>query len=161
MTEPRSFGDVSLTVDADFVATVEIHRPPDNYFDVALIRSLAEAYDEVDGRDDARAIVLASEGKHFCAGADFRRGGAGDDADASGATLYGEATRLFRAAAPVVAAVQGAAVGGGLGLACSADFRVACPEARFVANFARLGFHHGFALTVTLPRIVGEGRASE
>jgi 2-(1,2-epoxy-1,2-dihydrophenyl)acetyl-CoA isomerase len=161
MTEQRTFGDVSLAVDDHFVATVEIHRPPDNYFDVALIRSLAEAYDEVDERDDARAIVLASEGKHFCAGADFRAGGRGDDADTSGTTLYGEAARLFRAATPVVAVVQGAAVGGGLGLACSADFRVACPEARFVANFARLGFHHGFALTATLPRIVGESRASE
>ena len=67
------------------------------------------------------------------------------------ASLYQEAVRLFRAETPVVAAVQGAAIGGGLGLACSADFRVAAPEARFAANFARLGFHHGFGLTVTLP----------
>ena len=63
---------------------------------------------------------------------------------------------MFEASKPVVAAVQGAAIGGGLGLACSADFRVACPEARFAANFARLGFHHGFGLTVTLPAIVGQ-----
>jgi 2-(1,2-epoxy-1,2-dihydrophenyl)acetyl-CoA isomerase len=57
--------------------------------------------------------------------------------------------------------VQGAAIGGGLGLACSADFRVAAPEARFAANFARLSFHHGFGLTVTLPAIVGNQRALE
>jgi len=55
--------------------------------------------------------------------------------------------------------VQGAAVGGGLGLACAADFRVASARARFCANFARLGLHHGFALTVTLPAIIGEQRA--
>jgi enoyl-CoA hydratase/carnithine racemase len=61
----------------------------------------------------------------------------------------------------VVAAVQGAAVGGGLGLACSADFRVGAPEARFAANFARLGFHQGFGLSVTLPAIVGNQRALE
>jgi enoyl-CoA hydratase/carnithine racemase len=58
-----------------------------------------------------------------------------------------------------VAAVQGAAIGGGLGLCCSADFRVAAPEARFAANFAQLGFHHGFALSLTLPAIVGRQAA--
>jgi 2-(1,2-epoxy-1,2-dihydrophenyl)acetyl-CoA isomerase len=59
----------------------------------------------------------------------------------------------------VVAAVQGKAVGGGLGLACSADFRVAAPQAVFTANFSRLGLHHGFGLTVTLPAIVGQQQA--
>jgi enoyl-CoA hydratase/carnithine racemase len=75
--------------------------------------------------------------------------------------LYAEAIRLFEARTPVVAAIQGAAIGGGLGLACSADFRVAAPEARFSANFARLGFHQGFGLTVTLPAIVGNQRSLE
>ena len=70
-----------------------------------------------------------------------------------------EAVRLFRTPKPVVAAIQGAAVGGGLGLALMPDFRVACPEARFVANFTRLGFHPGFGLTVTLPEVVGKHRA--
>ena len=60
-----------------------------------------------------------------------------------------------------MAAVQGAAVGGGLGLALMPDFRVACPEARFSANFARLGFVQGFGLTLTLPRLVGRQRAME
>jgi 2-(1,2-epoxy-1,2-dihydrophenyl)acetyl-CoA isomerase len=60
-----------------------------------------------------------------------------------------------------VAAVRGAAIGGGLGLALSADFRVGSPESRLSANFARLGFHHGFGLSVTLPAIVGQQRALE
>jgi enoyl-CoA hydratase/carnithine racemase len=60
---------------------------------------------------------------------------------------------------PVVAAIQGAAIGGGLGVALTSDFRVAAPEARFSANFARLGFHHGFGLTVTLPELVGNQAA--
>jgi 2-(1,2-epoxy-1,2-dihydrophenyl)acetyl-CoA isomerase len=69
--------------------------------------------------------------------------------------LYAHAVRLFAAATPVVAAVQGGAIGGGLGLALSADFRVASPSSRFAANFARLGIHDGFGITVTLPATVG------
>jgi len=154
MTE--TFGDVNVSTGDDLVATVEIHRPPNNFFEVELIRSLAAAYEALDGRPDCRAIVLCSEGKHFCAGVDFTHA----PAQAVGtATLYEEALRLFRTGTPVVAAIQGAAIGGGLGLACSADFRVACPEARFSANFARLGFHHGFGLSVTLPGIVGQQHA--
>jgi enoyl-CoA hydratase/carnithine racemase len=60
----------------------------------------------------------------------------------------------------VVAAVHGPAIGGGLGLALVADFRVTCVEARFSANFNRLGFHPGFGLSVTLPRLVGVQQAS-
>jgi enoyl-CoA hydratase/carnithine racemase len=156
------FGDATVKLGDDHVAEVEIHRPPNNFFDVALIRSLAEAYQAVDDEPGARAIVLCSEGRHFCAGADFS---AQSDADPVGrdytASLYAEAIKLFSALTPVVAAIQGAAVGGGLGLACAADFRVGCPEARFAANFSRLGFHQGFGLSVTLPRIVGEQRSLE
>jgi enoyl-CoA hydratase/carnithine racemase len=67
---------------------------------------------------------------------------------------------LFRTKKPIIAAVHGAAVGGGLGLAMVADFRVTCPEARFCANFTRLGFHPGFGLTVTLPAVIGETKAA-
>ncbi len=150
------FGDVVVSGGDDFVATVELHRPPNNFFDLELIRSLGDAYAAVDADAGCRAIVLCAEGRHFCAGVDFMR----PSPRAGGATeLYHEAARLFGAETPVVAAVQGAAVGGGLGLACSADFRVAAREARFAANFARLGFHHGFALSTTLPAIVGQQEA--
>jgi enoyl-CoA hydratase/carnithine racemase len=143
-------------VDDAHVATVEIHRPPANYFDAALIRELGDAYETIDAAPACRAIVLCSEGKHFCAGANF--GTASNPADEP-RSLYREALRLFAARTPVVAAVQGAAVGGGLGLAFSADFRVASPGSRFSANFARLGFHHGFALSVTLPALAGQQTA--
>jgi 2-(1,2-epoxy-1,2-dihydrophenyl)acetyl-CoA isomerase len=88
-------------------------------------------------------------------------GGGTDEAGGPlrGGDFYDEAIRLFKTGTPVVAAVQGAAVGGGLGLALSADFRVASPETRFWANFAHLGFHHGFGMTVTLPAIVGRQAA--
>src|SRR6185437_8411441 len=161
----QKFGDVAVDVHDDHVAVTEIGRPPDNYFDAHLISSLADAYEWAEAQAGARAIVLCSAGKHFCAGADFT--GRSTDSGAQQASagnyagdLYAQAARLFRARLPVVAAVQGAAVGGGLGLACSADFRVASPAARFSANFARLGLHQGFGLSVTLPAIVGQQHAN-
>ena len=72
-----------------------------------------------------------------------------------------EALRLVGAGTPVVAAIQGAAIGAGFGLVCLADFRVGCPEARFAANFARLGYHHILGLSITLPAIVGQQHALE
>ena len=160
MKEYGTFGDLHVQLGDDFVALAEIRRPPNNFFDRALIESLCEAFESLDADAACRAIVLASEGRHFCAGANFA---AGRDAaaDESGRHLYDEAVRLFATRTPVVAAIQGAAIGGGLGLALMPDFRVATPEARFSANFARLGFHHGFGLSVTLPRLVGQQAATE
>jgi 2-(1,2-epoxy-1,2-dihydrophenyl)acetyl-CoA isomerase len=148
--------DVTVALDDAHVATVEIHRPPANYFDAALMRELADAYQALDAEPRCRVIVLCSEGKHFCAGANFA---AASSPAQEPRSLYREALRLFAAQTPVVAAVQGAAVGGGLGLALSADFRVASPGSRFSANFARLGFHHGFGLSVTLPGLAGSQTA--
>lgn len=160
----RTFGDISVSVTAEFVATIEVHRPPNNYFDLTLVKSLADALEFVEAESVCRVAVLCSEGKHFCAGADF----SGDRklADTTGSRdeqghLYDEASRLFSIRIPTIAAVQGAAIGGGLGLAMTADFRIACPEARFSANFARLGFHPGFGLTITLPAAIGQQRALE
>jgi enoyl-CoA hydratase/carnithine racemase len=147
---------VSVQV-TEHVAVVEMHRPPNNFFDQTLLRELADALLGLDDDPEVRSVVLCSEGKHFCAGALL---GAGMTAEGIG-DLYRQAFRLFTARRPVVAAVQGAAVGGGLGLALAADFRVATPASRFTANFARLGFHHGFGLSVTLPALVGGQRALE
>ena len=149
------------------VALVEIRRPPNNFFDIPLIKDIAGAFESFDEDSNIRAIVLAAQGKAFCAGANF---GDGSTLDAQGrrsnepgpgvAPLYIEGHRLFRTKKPIIAAVHGAAVGGGLGLAMVADFRVTCPEARFCANFTRLGFHPGFGLTVTLPAVIGETKAA-
>jgi 2-(1,2-epoxy-1,2-dihydrophenyl)acetyl-CoA isomerase len=161
-------GDVTVEVGSDHVAIVEFHRPPENYFDVALIRELADAFESLQRDGSCRAIVLCSEGKHFCAGASFKapRSERGEATAVRSNTenaghLYVEAVRLFAAELPVVVAVQGGAIGGGLGVALVGDFRVACPEARFAANFSRLGFHHGFGLSVTLPALVGQQRAMD
>lgn len=149
---------IEFASDAAHVAIVEMHRPPNNYFDTALIKGIADAYQRLDDDVECRAIVLCAEGKHFCAGADFSR--AAEDRGSAG-ELYAQALRLFGAGKPVVAAVHGAAIGGGLGLALSADFRVAAPSSKFAANFSRLGFHPGFGITATLPRVVGQQKALE
>jgi 2-(1,2-epoxy-1,2-dihydrophenyl)acetyl-CoA isomerase len=158
---PARFGDVEVTLDDAYVATIEIQRPPDNYFDPELIHGLADAIDALDRDPGCRAIVLCSQGKNFCAGANFSARRADGPGPFDVGDLYGAAARLLEGTKPIVAAVQGAAVGGGLGVACVADFRVATTSARFAANFARLGFHHGFGLTVTLPAIIGQQRALE
>jgi enoyl-CoA hydratase/carnithine racemase len=141
------------------VLVVEIARGPANFFDHSLLRQIADVAEQAQAGREYRAIVLCSEGKHFCAGANFGSGPLADDRDQSSAQLYQEGIRLFALELPVIAAVQGSAVGGGLGLACAADFRVASAASRFHANFSSLGFHHGFGLSVTLPRIIGPQRA--
>lgn len=147
-----------LTVELDgHVATLEINRPPSNYFSVGLIRQIADACDELAAGSRCRAVVLCSAGRVFCAGADFAS--ADPTGEPAGPHLYDVAIRLFEQPLPMVAAVQGAAIGGGLGLAMAADFRVATPEARFAANFAQLGIHQGFALSVTLPAAIGQQAA--
>jgi enoyl-CoA hydratase/carnithine racemase len=150
------------------LATVELRRPPNNFFNVALIREVADALEGIDADTDCRAVVLAAQGKAFCAGADF---GDGSQLSADGrrpdelveglvGDLYIEAVRLFATKKPIIGAIHGAAVGGGLGLAMVPDFRVTCPQARFSANFTRLGFHPGFGLTVTLPAVIGPTKAA-
>ncbi len=148
------------------VALIEILRPPNNFFDLSLICDIADALEELDNDDQCRAIVLASQGRHFCAGADFsqRRKVPVEQQDSPGQPtsnpLYTAAVRLFDCKKPIVGAIQGAAVGGGFGLALVPDFRVVCAASRFTANFTKLGFHPGFGLTYTLPKLIGQQRAN-
>jgi enoyl-CoA hydratase/carnithine racemase len=160
------FNDIAVEK-SGHVALIEIRRPPNNFFDIALIQEIASALEALDEDIDCRAVVLAAQGKAFCAGANFgdgstltRDGQQLGEPKPGVAHLYLEAGRLFRTKKPIIAAVHGAAVGGGLGLAMVADFRVACPETRFCANFTRLGFHPGFGLTVTLPAVIGATKAA-
>jgi len=174
MSEYGTFDAIGVQLN-DFVALVEIRRAPHNYFDREMISEIADVFESLDDDRACRAIVLAADGKSFCAGAKLggsrserppSAGNGGEQGSTSETAfrrdsggLYREAIRLFRARTPVVAAVHGAAIGGGLGLALMADFRVTCPEARFAANFAQLGFHPGFGLSVTLPELVGRSQA--
>jgi enoyl-CoA hydratase/carnithine racemase len=155
----EQYGEVSARIDGH-VALLEIDRPPHNFVSVELIRNLADALSDVDADKTLRVSVLAATGKSFSAGADLASpSGVGGDGMSGINPLYYEAVRMFSASKPIVAAIQGAAVGAGLGLALVADFRVAAPEARFAANFVKLGFHPGFGLTHTLPRVIGMQKA--
>ena len=150
------------------VGLIEIRKPPLNFFDVALINQIADALEQFDRDIEIRSSVLAAQGKAFCAGANFNDPARQEQearAESDPASnlpinhLYVQAVRIFRNQKPIVAAVHGAAIGGGLGLAVSTDFRVTCPEARFAANFTKLGFHPGFGLTTTLPELIGKNNA--
>jgi 2-(1,2-epoxy-1,2-dihydrophenyl)acetyl-CoA isomerase len=152
-------GDVSVTIDSDFVTTVEICRGPNNYFDVSLVRELADIFIALETDERCRAIVLASEGKNFCAGAIL--GPESGMGNSERRRLYDASLPLFSGLKPVVAAIQGAAIGGGLGLSLVADFRVTSSQSRLSANFARFGFFPGFGLTLTLPALVGQRKALE
>lgn len=162
-----TFGDIAVELGDDHVALVEVRRPPNNHFSLHMLGSIADALEWVDAEPEARAIVLGAEGKNFCAGADLDADNPRTTSEQDAAPdvpvrhIYDECFRMFSCRTPLVAAVQGAAVGGGLGLACMADFRVGGPSTRMTANFARLGFHHGFGLSVTLPGIVGQQTAMD
>lgn len=167
---PRSGGDTpggagSVAVEhRGAVAVVRLVRPPHNLVTVPLLRQLADAV--VQAGQAARAVVLCSEGRSFCAGADFRSDQAPDPTDADAfarqtGAFYEQAARLFEAPVPLVAAVHGAAIGAGFGLALACDVRVVGERGWFQANFVRLGIHPGFALSLTVPRLVGPGRTAE
>ena len=154
------YGEVAVAIEGH-VAVITFDRRPNNHVSVESMRDLADALVDIDAASDLRVSVLTTAGKVFCAGADLvSPGGVGAEGMQGINPLYVEAVRLFSAKKPIVAAIQGAAVGAGLGLALVADFRVAAPEARFTANFVKLGFHPGFGITYTLPRLIGEQRAA-
>ena len=144
------------------VGEIRFSAPPHNFASSGLLRGIADAIDAMDADIDIRCILLSSEGKTFCGGADLA--GADEVQGAEGmneiALFYENAARIIQRRKPMIAVVQGAAIGAGLGLALAADFRIASALARFSANFVKLGFHPGFAITCSLPRVVGQQRAS-
>ncbi len=161
--EEAEAGAVTVSVDGD-VGIVTLRRPPHNLLTEPVLRAVADALHALGGQ--ARAAVLASEGRSFCAGANFRSGDAPDPTEGGGfeartSDFYRQAARVFESPLPVVAAVQGAAIGAGFGLALACDLRVVGESGWFQANFVRLGIHPGFALSTVLPAVIGPARAAE
>ena len=152
---------------ADQVAVVTLDWPPHNYLTTDRLRLLADLLDELDLDPDCRAVVLQAEGTAFCGGADpaglqaMRADGESNDPSSAPDQFYVQAARLFATRKPIVVAVGGAAVGAGLGLAMIGDFRIGSTQSWFAANFVKLGFHPGFGLTHTLPRLIGAQRAAD
>ena len=142
------------------VGVVTFCNPPYNFISLQALEEFQWAFKKLDDDNHCRATVLAAEGKVFCAGADFSVDQAeGIDPNEVLSNFYAVAMQLFETKKPMVAAVQGAAIGAGFGLSLLADFRIACPETIFSANFTRLGIHPGFGMSVTLPRIIGVSNA--
>jgi 2-(1,2-epoxy-1,2-dihydrophenyl)acetyl-CoA isomerase len=140
---------------SDDVVEIEIDHGPANHLNAPIVAAIVAACREA-AESGARAVVLCSAGRHFCAGVDL----VGEhNTTFDGRHLYDHGADLIEQPLPIVAAIQGAAIGGGLGLALLADLRVAAPEARLSANFATLGLHPGFGTTVTLPLTVGQAEA--
>jgi enoyl-CoA hydratase/carnithine racemase len=154
--------DIGVSLEGH-VAIVELRRAPNNFVDVDLIAALASQLEKLDAEPQCRCIVLVSAGKHFSAGGNLKHRleveARGEAFVPPARHVYKEAQRLVRTRKPIIAAVHGSAIGAGLGLAAVADFRVTCKEARFAAVFTAIGFHPGFGLTVTLPRLIGHQQA--
>jgi enoyl-CoA hydratase/carnithine racemase len=162
-SEAPPSGTVETTL-VGHVGLVRLRRPPHNLLTEPLLRKLADQLEDLKGR--SRAAVIASEGRSFCAGADFRSDVAPDPAAGNSfvsvtAAFYSQAVRIFDSPVPTVAAVGGGAIGAGFGLALACDLRVVGERGWFQVNFVRLGIHPGFALSHTLPRLVGPGRAAD
>ena len=148
------------------VGMVIMDRPPHNFLNFKQIHDIADALEKMQHDMSIRCAVLAADGRSFCAGADFAGDGVGGgDEEVVGGdatlALYQGSGRLFDITLPIVGAIQGPAVGGGLGLAMVPDIRITCPDARFSANFASLGIHQGFGMSVTLPLLLGPSRAAQ
>jgi enoyl-CoA hydratase/carnithine racemase len=162
---PQTNGEATVIVSiAGDVGTITLRRPPHNLLTEPVLRQLADALHGLGGR--ARAAVLRSEVRSFCAGADFRAADAPDPTEAGSfeaqtRAFYLQAARVFESPVPLVAAIGGAAIGAGFGLALACDIRVVGSTGWFQANFVRLGIHPGFALSRVLPDLIGPGRAAE
>ena len=150
------------------VLTVRLHRPERlNAFSSAMQGELLELLDEVDGNDEIRVAIFTGEGRAFCAGADLGAGGGTfDHSTEQGAELHRDggglvALRLFECRKPLVAAINGPAVGVGVTLTLPMDVRIASECARFGFVFARRGIVPEACSSWFLPRIVGISQAME
>ena len=153
----------------DSIAEITLNRPENrNSMTDDVLEGLRECGRRA--RDsEARCVIVTGNGRSFCAGADLRSGLQRDGSeDASHRTpnersfaMYSPFLSLLQIEVPVIAAMQGHAIGGGLGLALVCDLRVANRDARYGANFTRLGLHPGMATTHILPRLIGLPRAAE
>ena len=154
---------VKLSIE-DRVATVTIDHPPVNVLDGATIRELADVLGELEGNKDVRAVVITAAGQVFIAGADIKDI-AGLQSPEQALPILNEAHSLFdrldNLPVPVIAAVNGACLGGGNELALACDFRIASDRARFGQPEINLGIIPGFGGTVRLTRLVGPARALE
>ncbi|QOT79810.1 crotonase/enoyl-CoA hydratase family protein [Cupriavidus basilensis] len=167
---PPSFETLQYAVDKG-VATITLHRPEKlNAFTPRMMQDLIDAFDATDADDDVRAVIVTGSGRAFCAGADLSSGGSTFDYEkrygASKEAAHRDgggrvALRIFRSLKPVIAAVNGPAVGIGVTMQLPMDIRLAATDAKFGFVFARRGITPEAASSWFLSRVVGISTALE
>ena len=153
----------------DHVAEITLNRPENrNSMTEDVFQGLNEAVTQAKADRDLRCVIITGRGGSFCAGADFKsgvqRGGTDGEFVLPNERSYGmykPFLQILDIEVPTIAAMQGHAIGGGLGLAIVCDMRVANVGSKYGANFTRLGLHPGMASTYILPRLVGLPKALE
>lgn len=146
------------------IATITLNRPPANALSSAVLKDIAKALDEVENNDEVKVIVLHGEGRFFAAGADIKEFTTIDSGEQF-AELARLGQRLFdrieQFKKPIIAAIHGAALGGGLELAMACHIRLATEDAKLGLPELNLGLIPGFAGSQRLPRIIGRAKATE
>lgn len=165
MAEPAVLYEVK-----DRIAQITLNRPDNrNSMTAEVLDSFIPAVEQVKQDPDLRCLIITGKGRSFCAGADFKWQFQRDDTTAQRKQLphersyamYAPFLKVLEIEVPVIGALNGHAIGGGLGLAVVCDIRVANAQAKYGANFVKLGLHPGMATTYILPRLVGLPRAFE
>jgi enoyl-CoA hydratase/carnithine racemase len=154
----------------DHIATITLHRPDAlNAFTPVMKREMLEALDVADNDDDIRVVIVTGAGRAFCAGADLSGGGDTFDYKRRGGTATGAprdgggevSLRVYEMRKPVIAAINGPAVGVGITMTLPMDIRIAADNAKIGFVFARRGVVPEAASSWFLPRLVGPSQAAE
>lgn len=154
-----------LTEEAGGVLTVQLHRPKANAFDEAMVNELLDVLKRAAADDGVRCLVLTGAGQSFSAGQDIRiiveRQGTVSFREHLRRTYNQVILRMRQLEKPIVGAINGAAAGAGLGIALATDIRIAAASARFVFGFTGIGLTADSGTSLSLPLLIGLGRASE
>ena len=162
-----SFETITTDVE-DGILTLTLNRPEIlNAFNHTMLREMIEVFDQADADDDVRAIIVTGAGRGYCAGADLSSGGDTFDADSRGDRASGLqpdgggqlTLRIYELKKPIIAAINGAAVGVGVTMTLPMDIRIASDNAKFGFVFARRGIVPEACSSYFLPRVVGISQA--
>ncbi|MBI5255643.1 MAG: enoyl-CoA hydratase [Burkholderiales bacterium] len=149
-------------IDPAGYAVLTLNRPQAmNALSRALMTEIAETVDRLAADPSVRVLILAANGRAFCAGLDLREIGAGEGSLGSGKRTADPVAALNRFDGPIIGAINGAAVTGGFELALACDVLLAGPGARFADTHARVGIAPGWGLSQKLSRTIGPSRARE
>ena len=149
----------------DKIGTITLNRPDNrNSMDRETMPAFRKILDQIRQDHELRCLIITGSGSTFCSGADFKSGIIQKDHRLLNQVLldlYQPFLDIGKLKIPVIGAINGHTIGGGLGLALMCDIRVANNRAKMGANFARLGLHSGMAISYILPRLVGLAKANE